>query len=187
MEKIKINNYPMISPIPIVLVGADVNNKPNYATVGAFGVVCLEPVFYISLKSSHYTTGGVKENGYFSINIPAAEMVQKADYSGMVSGKTTDKSDLFTPFYDALGKAPLISECPLNFLCKVIKTLPIHGFEMFFGEILATYLNEACFTAGKPDPVKINPLILLSTNYFGLGQPVGAVFQEGKAIQGSTH
>jgi len=55
VEKVKIKNYPMVSPAPTVLIGADVNGKPNYATVGAFGVVCLEPVFYISLKSTHYT------------------------------------------------------------------------------------------------------------------------------------
>ncbi|OPY55811.1 MAG: Flavoredoxin [Pelotomaculum sp. PtaU1.Bin035] len=179
MEKVKIKNYPMVSPAPTVLVGADVNGKPNYATVGAFGVVCLEPVFYISLKSTHYTTIGVKENGYFSINVPSADMVQITDYCGIISGKITDKSVVFTPFYDELEKAPMISECPLNFLCKIIQNVPICGFEVFFGEIVSTYLNKQCLTDDKPDPLKINPMIMMGTSYFDLGQAVGNVFKEG--------
>jgi hypothetical protein len=55
MEKIK--NYP-VGPFPTVLAGADVNGKPNYATAGACGVVCMEPILYVSLKITHYTTRG---------------------------------------------------------------------------------------------------------------------------------
>ncbi len=179
MKKVKIKNYPMVSPALTVLVGADINGKPNYATVGAFGMVCLEPVFYISLKSTHYTTIGVKENEHFSVNVPSADMVQMTDYCGMVSGKRADKSIVFTQFYDELGKAPMISECPLNFLCKIIQSVPICGFEVFFGEIISTYLNEQCLTDGKPDPLKINPMIMMGTSYFDLGQAVGNVFKEG--------
>ena len=183
MNKIKIKNYPMINQIPAALAGADVNGKPNYATIGAFGVVCLEPVLYMSLKSTHYTTIGVRESGYFSINIPSADMAEITDYCGMVSGKTTDKSNLFTPFYDELGKAPMISECPLNCLCKVIQSVTVCGFEVFFGEIVSTYLNEQCMTEGKPDSKKINPMVMMGSNYFDLGQIVGTVFKSGKAKQ----
>jgi flavin reductase (DIM6/NTAB) family NADH-FMN oxidoreductase RutF len=179
MGKIKIQNRP-IGPFPTVLAGADVNGKANYVTIGACGVVSLEPVLYISLKSTHHTTLGVKENGYFSVNIPSADLVKKTDYCGIVSGKTMDKSTVFTPFYDEIGKAPMISECPLNFLCKVIQSVPIHGFEMFFGEIVSVYVNEQCLTEGKPDPLKINPLILMANGYFDIGQMAGAAFKIGK-------
>jgi flavin reductase (DIM6/NTAB) family NADH-FMN oxidoreductase RutF len=182
MKKIKIKNYP-VGPFPTVLAGADVQGKPNFVTAGACGVVCLEPILYISLKSTHYTTGGIKENGYFSINIPSADMVQKTDYCGIVSGATTDKSAVFHFFYDELGKAPLISECPLNFLCKVIQTVPVYGFEMFLGEIVATYINDSCLSDNNPDPAKINPMIMMGANYWELGKAVGAVYKEGKSIK----
>ncbi len=183
MEKVKIKNYPMVNPTPIVLVGAEVNGKPNYATVGAFGVVCQGPVFYISLKDTHFTTAGVKERGYFSINIPSVDMIQKTDYCGCVSGKTTDKSRLFSSFYDEAGKAPMIRECPMNFLCKVIQTQPIYGFDVFFGEIVSTYVNENCLTGDVPDPLKISPILAMGRSYYRLGQAIGTVFQEGKAIE----
>ncbi|HBE78034.1 MAG TPA: flavin reductase family protein [Firmicutes bacterium] len=178
MGKIKIKNYP-VGPFPAVLAGADVGGKPNYVTIGACGVVCLKPVLYISLKSTHYTTIGVKENGYFSVNIPSSEMVQKTDYCGIVSGKATDKSMVFASFYDEIGKAPLISECPLNFLCKVVQSVPIFDFEMFFGEIVSAYVNEQCLTDGRPDSLKINPMVIIGNGYFDIGKMVGEVFKEG--------
>jgi flavin reductase (DIM6/NTAB) family NADH-FMN oxidoreductase RutF len=186
MEKIKLPNRPF-GPFPTVLAGVEVKGKPNYVTIGACGVVSLEPVLYISLKSTHYTTAGVKENGYFSVNIPSADMVQKTDYCGVVSGKTVDKSTLFTPFYDELGRAPMIQECPMNLLCKVVKMMPIYDFEMFFGEIVAVYVNEQCLADGKLDPQKVNPIIMMGTAYFNLGQIVGQLFIEGVEFKKSQN
>lgn len=177
-EKSKLPNRPF-GPFPTMLVGVDVNERPNYVTIGACGVVSLEPVLYISLKTTHHSTSGVKENGFFSVNIPSAGMVQQTDYCGIVSGKTLDKSILFTSFYDDIGKAPMIKECPMNMLCKVIKSIPMFGFEMFFGEIVAVYGSRQCLTDGKLDPLKVNPIIMMGAAYFNLGEVVGQAFKEG--------
>jgi flavin reductase (DIM6/NTAB) family NADH-FMN oxidoreductase RutF len=185
-ENGKSKNYPMVNPTPVVLAGAVVNGKPNYATIGAFGVVCKGPIFYISLKDTHYTTIGVKGTGYFSVNIPSVDMIQKTDYCGLVSGRTIDKSHLFTSFYYDVGNAPMISECPMNFSCKVIQTFPVCGFEMFLGEIVSTFINKDCLTGDTPDPLKINPTLLMGFNYYNLGQPAGAVFKQGIAIQSNN-
>lgn len=182
MKKIKLQNRPY-GPFPTILVGANVNGKPNYVTVGACGVVSLNSVLYVSLKDSHYTTLGVKENGYFSVNIPSADLVQKTDYCGIVSGHQTDKSDLFTSFYDEIGKAPMAEECRMNFLCKVIQTIPVFDFQMFLGEIESVYVNEECMTDDKPDPLKINPLIMMGLNYYDLGQEAGALFKTGLEVK----
>ena len=183
MKKVKIDNYPMVSPTPIIIVGVNVNNRENYTTVGAFGVVCLAPIFYISLKSTHYSTLGVRENGFFSVNLPSADMVRKTDYCGMVSGHTVDKSTVFQPFYDELGKAPMISESPMNYLCKVIKSIQINDFEVFFGEIIATYINDNCLTEGKANPLKVNPTIGMGAAYYSLGEQIGNVFREGAIVK----
>jgi flavin reductase (DIM6/NTAB) family NADH-FMN oxidoreductase RutF len=178
MEKVKLPNRP-IGPFPTVLAGVDVDGKPNYVTIGACGVVSLEAVLYISLKSTHFSTRGVKENGYFSVNIPSADMVQITDYCGVVSGTDTDKSKLFTAFYHEAGKAPMIKECPMNILCKVVNSIEMFGFEMFFGEIAAVYADEKCLTEGNLDPLKVNPMLMMGTSYYKLGQVVGDLFKEG--------
>ena len=184
MPKARIRNYP-IGPFPVVLAGAEVDGKPGFATAGACGCVCLDPILYLSLKSTHHTNRGIKANGYFSINIPSSNMVVQTDYCGIVSGVDIDKSSVFTSFYDDIEKAPLITECPLNFLCKVIQSLPIHGFDVFFGEIVAAYADESCSMDGRPDPMKLHPLMIMGSNYWDLGKPVGDLYREGKAFPDS--
>jgi flavin reductase (DIM6/NTAB) family NADH-FMN oxidoreductase RutF len=176
MIKKKISNIPF-GPFITVLAGAIVNGKPNYATIGAYGVVSQKPVLYISLKNSHYTTSGVVESGFFSVNIPSSESVEKTDYCGRVSGIKADKSKVFDSFYDELGNAPMIRECPINYLCKVIQTIPIFDFTMFIGEIVAVYANEACLENGKPNALKVKPTILMDTGYFELKDRIGTVFK----------
>jgi flavin reductase (DIM6/NTAB) family NADH-FMN oxidoreductase RutF len=176
MNKKKIANIPF-GPYITVLAGALVNGKPNYATIGAYGVVCQKPILYISLKNSHYTTKGVLENGFFSVNIPSSESIEKTDYCGSVSGNKIDKSNVFESFFDDAGNAPMIRECPMNYLCKVIQTIPISDFTMFIGEIVATYANEECLENGKPDALKVKPTILMHTGYFNIKDKVGSVFK----------
>jgi len=182
VAKTKVKNYP-VGPFPVVLAGAEVEGRPNFVTAGACGCVCLDPILYLSLKSSHFTNRGIKETGYFSINIPSSDLVVETDYCGIVSGANTDKSSVFTPFYDEVGAAPLITECPLNFLCQVIQTLPIRGFDVYFGEIVAAYADESCSIDGRPDPLKLHPLMIMGSNYWDLGGQAGNLYKAGRAYR----
>ncbi|MCT8977680.1 flavin reductase family protein [Clostridium sp. CX1] len=175
MMKKKIVNIPF-GPYIAVLAGSIVNGKPNYATIGAYGVVSQKPVLYISLKNSHCTTAGVVENGFFSVNIPSSENIEKTDYCGTVSGNKVDKSKIFESFYDEVGNAPMIKECPVNYLCKVIQTIPMFDFTMFIGEIVAAYANEDCLENGRPDALKVKPTVLMDSGYFDLKNRVGSIF-----------
>lgn len=179
--KKKISNIPF-GPYITVVAGSTVDGKPNYAAVGAYGVVSQKPVLYISLKNSHHTTAGVVENGFFSVNIPSAEVLNKTDYCGMVSGNQVDKSKVFESFYDEAGQAPMIMECPVNYLCKVIQTIPVFDFTMFLGEIVAVYANEDCLENDRPNAVKINPIIMMDAGYFNLNTKIGSAFQAGKDL-----
>lgn len=111
------------------MVGTEFEGRANFTTVGAFGVVCLAPIFYISLKNSHHSTIGVRKSGFFSVNLPSADMVQQTDYCGMVSGNDADKSAVFDVFYDECGNAPMIKESPMNYPARLwismrLKALP---------------------------------------------------------------
>ena len=176
MTKTKIANIPY-GPYVAVLAGACVNEKPNYAAIGAYGVVSQKPVLYISLKNSHYTTAGVIENGFFSVNIPSSDEIEKTDYCGTVTGNQVDKSNVFQSFYDESGNAPMIKECPVNYLCKVIQTIPIFDFTMFLGEIVAAYADESCLKNKRPDAAKVKPTILMDSGYFDINNRVGSIFK----------
>lgn len=182
MRKVMIGKI-SVSPAPTVIVGALVNDKINYITLGAYGLMSINPpLLYISVNKAHYTNAGIKEYGYFSVNIPSRDQVQKMDYIGLVSGRDTDKSGVFTPFYGAIEKVPMIKECNANMLCKVIKTVDLPNNDVFIGEILETYVNSECITDGKPDPKKINPIILMGSSYWELGNPAGNAFSDGKVL-----
>ena len=181
MGKVKIKNQ-AVGPFPGMLVGALVDGKPTYTAVGAGGCACLAPVLCVSLKDSHYITPGIVASGYFSVNIPGTHLVRELDYCGLVSGWETDKSALFTAFYDEAGDAPMIEECGLSFLCKVCATQEIQGFTMFFGDIVAAYASEDGLTDGLPDPAKLDPVIMMGFQYCGLKGSVGRPFAEGKKL-----
>ncbi|MDF2566952.1 MAG: flr [Oscillospiraceae bacterium] len=174
--KKKISNIPF-GPYIGVLAGAMVNGKPNYATLGAYGVVSQKPVLYISLKNSHHTTSGVVETGFFSVNIPSSDLVEKTDFCGCVSGNRTDKSSVFESFYDEAGNAPMVRECPVNYLCKVIQTIPMFDFTMFIGEIVAVYADEKCLENERPNALKVDPIILMDSGYYNLKDRIGLVFK----------
>lgn len=182
MKKTKLENQP-VGPFPAMIVGTMRNEKPTYTTVGAGGCACLAPVLCVSLKNTHYITEGIQQSGYFSVNIPSTALMKEMDYCGMASGKNVDKSGLFTHFFDAAGQAPMIEACPLNFLCKVCDSKEIQGFTMFFGDIVAAYASEDCVTQGKPDPIKIDPIIMMGFNYCNLESVIGQPFTEGKKLE----
>jgi len=172
-----------IGPNSSVIVGALVNGKSNYLTLGHSGGMSINPaIVYISVNKVHYTNAGIKENGYFSVNIPSKNIVQKMDYVGLVSGRDVDKSGVFTAFFGSVDKAPMIEECPANILCKVINTVDLPNNEVFIGEIVETYVNQDCLTDDKPDINKISPILLSGGKYCQVGNPCGNAFSDGKAL-----
>jgi flavin reductase (DIM6/NTAB) family NADH-FMN oxidoreductase RutF len=182
LEKVMIGKA-TVGATPAVIAGALVNGKPNYLTLGNYGGICPRPpTVYISVNKAHHTNAGIKENGYFSINIPSKDLVQKTDYVGLVSGKDTDKSGVFTTFYGSVNKAPMINECPANILVKLTQVVDQPTQEIFIGEVVETYVAKEFLTSEKPDLKKINPLMLGGGAYWELGNKVGTPFADGKAL-----
>jgi flavin reductase (DIM6/NTAB) family NADH-FMN oxidoreductase RutF len=167
---------------PTVIVGALVNGKPNYLALGHVGCMAMNPpIFYVSCNKVHYTNAGIKENGYYSVNLPSKDLLLKTDYVGLVSGRDVDKSGVFTAFYGSVDKAPMIEECPACILCKVIETVDLPNNDVFIGEIVETYVNEDCLAGDKQDIRKIDP-IFLADGYSRLGERCGNPFSDGKAL-----
>src|SRR5512146_1776028 len=99
MHKTKIGPRTFLYPMPVVLLGAKINGKPNFATIAYCGMVQHQPAL-VALGSGkgHYSNEGIKKAQSFSLNIPSAGMAKVTDYCGLVSGQTTDKSKLFRVF-----------------------------------------------------------------------------------------
>jgi flavin reductase (DIM6/NTAB) family NADH-FMN oxidoreductase RutF len=183
MEKVKLGPQTLLYPMPAVLVGAKVDEKPNFMTAAWCGIAASKPpAISVGLQKVRHTLKGVEEQRTFSINVPSSDLAQKVDYCGIYSGKKRDKSQLFQVFYGVLETAPLIRECPVNLECKVIHSLDLGSHILVVGEIFETYVNEDCLTGEKPDPRKIDPLIYTTgvTQYQRLGEVIGRAFHLGK-------
>jgi flavin reductase (DIM6/NTAB) family NADH-FMN oxidoreductase RutF len=186
MQKLNIETNVFLYPMPVVLVGAIVQGKPNYMTVGwASRVNFKPPMIAIAINKAHYTPQGIMENGAFSINIPGKSMVEVTDYCGLVSGRTTDKSELFELFYGELQKAPMITECPLNMECKLVDTVDLPSNYLFIGDVVTAYCGQQFMTDGQPDIKKIDPLVLSmpDNSYWAVGEHIGQAWSVGKGLK----
>jgi flavin reductase (DIM6/NTAB) family NADH-FMN oxidoreductase RutF len=168
----------------VSLVGANIGRKPNFEAIAWFTFLRSRPVLIgVCSDQSHYTNGGVKENGTFSVNIPPAELVVETDYCGLNSGSKVDKSDLFDVFYGDLKTAPMIRECRVNMECRLTQTLEMGNNELLVGEVVASYVDEECLSEGKCDLDKVNPFLYeegrIPPSYRKIGGSFAAAFRVG--------
>lgn len=185
--KITLGPTNCLYPMPVVLLGANVNGKSNYMTIAWDGIVDFNFIS-VSITKTRYTYAGIKENNTFSINIPSLHMLVETDYCGTVSGKNVDKSKLFQNFYGKLETAPMIEQCPINMECRLVRIidgLPTH--EVFIGEIVETYCDEEYRTNDKLDWQKMQPILYIGTNtsYWTLGKRLGEIGSEGRKLKRS--
>ena len=169
--------------LPVCLVGANVEGRPNFEAIAWFNIADYSPyLISVSSEKSHYTNKGIRKNKEFSINIPSVDMAAVADYCGTYSGEMIDKSKLFNVFYGELKNAPMISECPINIECKLARTIGLLHGEVFIGEIIGVYMEEKYLTDNKPDIRKIDPLLFEEGlgNYWKLGEHIGKIHNIGK-------
>jgi flavin reductase (DIM6/NTAB) family NADH-FMN oxidoreductase RutF len=181
MEKITLGPMPYMSVMPALLVGANVKGKPNYMTAAWATVACMAPpMICVAINKARYTAKGIEENKTFSLNIPSAKQVVETDHCGLVSGAQEDKSEIFGSFYGKLKTAPLAEECPVNIECKLFMSVDCGSHLLYIGEVAEIHAAKSCMTDGKPDIVKINPIVYTQATYYTMGKPVDKAFSAGR-------
>lgn len=185
MKKVKMGANVFI-PMPVTILGVNVEGKANFMALGWLSRLNANPpLIGAAVNKFHYSSQGIRENKTFSINIPSKEMMIKTDYCGLVSGRESDKSELFDVFYGELETAPMIEECPLSIECELVE---IHGMpsnELIIGEIMGAYTESGYLSNDSPDIKKIDPLFLTmpDNNYWTLGENVGKAWNAGKKLK----
>ena len=189
MAKVKIGPGTFVCPQPVFLVGANVDDKPNFMTISWGGIAGERPpMISIAIRHNRYTYKGIKQTGHFSVNIPSKDIVCEADYCGIVSGSKANKVKIchFKVFYGKLINAPMIEQCPVNLECKLVHTLDLGSHALVIGKIEETHITESCLTNGKPDVAKIEPFIYsegVSNQYQAFGDFIASSFYAGQALK----
>lgn len=181
--KTKLGTENCLYPMPAVLVGMLVNNKPNYITISHVGILDMNHIS-ISVNQEHYSCAGIKTNKAFSVNIPGEKLVEKTDYCGLVSGDRSDKSRIFDTFYGEKLNVPMIQECPVNMECKVIKILNFPQHDIYVAEIVETYCDEEFVENGKAKVSLISPMLFMmdSRSYYKLGDKIADAWKIGEKL-----
>jgi len=191
MAKVRMGPGTFICPQPLFLVGANVDDKPNFMAVSWGGIAGEKPpMISVAIRHYRYTYKGIKQNGYFSVNIPSKDIVSEADYCGIVSGSKANKVEVchFNVFYGKLNNAPMIEQCPVNLECKLVHILDLGSHALVIGKIEETHITESCLTNGKPDVAKIKPLIYsegVSNQYQAFGDFIASAYRVGRALKDS--
>jgi len=169
----------LLSPLPVILVGAQVNGKPNYLVIGYSCPFDFGKYIFFSLSKTRYTTIGIHKNKTFSVNIPSEDLVKETNICGSKSGRDIDKNTIFETFYGELKTAPMIRECPINIECEVKEILDYERNEGIIGRVVKSYINSQ-YTFEEEGEVKldwrkIHPIIWATGgdfNYYRLGERI---------------
>jgi flavin reductase (DIM6/NTAB) family NADH-FMN oxidoreductase RutF len=182
--KIEVGPKNCLYPLPTTLVGALVNEKPNYITIAHVGIMDLESVS-LGMAKRHYTNSGIKAHKTFSINIPSAKMVKETDYCGLVSGSKEDKAVMFKTFFGKLKTAPMIEQCPISMECQLVRTVDFPNHDVFVGKIASTYCDEDILVDGIVDFEKVQPILFVMNDrsYWRLGSRFAKAWEIGKDIK----
>ena len=189
MGKTKLGPRTLVLPQPALLIGADIDKKPNFLTVAWGGVACGEPpMVSVAIRHSRYTLKGIKHNQAFSLNVTPKDYVIETDYCGIVSGSKIDKVEdcAFSVFYGDLKGAPMIEQYPVNLECKVVKIIDLGSHDLVIGEVTEAHISNDCLTDGRPDVAKIQPVAYIEGqpgNYYCLGENLGNAFRIGEIIR----
>jgi len=189
VAKVTLGPRTLVYPMPAFLVGANVNDKPNFMAVGWGGIASSQPpMISVAIQPRRYTYKGIKQTGNFSANIPSQDMVIETDYCGIVSGEKADKVAVcrFNVFYGKLANAPMIEQCPINLECSVVHILGLGSHALVIGKIEETHITEACLTDGRPDVAKIKPIIYsegLSSQYQAFGEFIASAYRVGRKLK----
>jgi flavin reductase (DIM6/NTAB) family NADH-FMN oxidoreductase RutF len=165
------------------ILGTHLGGKVNFMALDWLTRVNFKPAMLgICVNKNNATHEALLDKGEFSINVPSVAMVAVTDYTGLVSAKRTDKSDLFQVFYGELQHAPMISECPLTMECRVTQRVELPTNSFFIAEIINIYCDEEFLSDGQPDVEKIKPFVLSmpDNRFWSLGTCVGKAWHEGK-------
>lgn len=130
----------------VLAVTCDREGKPNIIPLGW----CMQTSFHpplvaISVGHARYSHQLLSESKEFVLAFPNKDMGREVLYWGTHSGRDEDKlaktEVKVTP--SRFVKPPLLSDCVINFECKVVEAVETGDHTIFVGKILAAYVNES--------------------------------------------
>lgn len=182
MNKKNIGSVFALYPTPAGVVGTiDENGKLDWMLIGHVGIIS-HKLLSLSLHETHLTTQNAIKTKKVSLNFLNDTILERADYTGVVSGKRVDKSEVF-PWHKGDAGMPVIDEADLTMELEVIDDYQAEGFHNLICKVSNTYINpEMLDEKGKIDYNKFKPILfeMPTYKYVRTGEVVGDCMKIGK-------
>ena len=141
----------------------EVDGAVNTMTIawGTVGFMWGKPVFMAMVRPSRFTYECLEKSQQFTVSIPFKDMSKALGICGSQSGRHTDKlaAANLTTVPGKKISTPVIADCGLHYECKVVYKQEMvaellaadlqekwyasgNYHTLFYGEILATYIDE---------------------------------------------
>lgn len=138
----KINWKPgnMIYPLPAALISCgSTPEEYNLITVSWLGTICTDPpMCYISVRPGRHSSGIIKKNGEFVINLTTRAMAEVTDWCGVKSGRDHKKFQEtgLTALPGTVVNCPMVAESPISIECRVVEVKELGTHDMFIANVV---------------------------------------------------
>ena len=132
-------------PERLVLVTSyDSNNEPHIMTVGwKMRASFRPPILAVAIGHARRMNSMIKESKEFVVAVPGADLAKETLACGLGKGEQDRfKAYGFEQKTGNFVKAPLIEKCIVCFECKLHSQIETGDHSIFFGEVMASWINE---------------------------------------------
>ena len=177
MGKITWKGGTFVYPLPAVMVSCGDMKNANIITVAWTGIINTNPAkCYISVRPERFSSGIIKKNKEFVINLTTKELARATDWCGVKSGRDFDKFKEMglTKEKATIVKSPMIAESPISVECKVDKIVPLGSHDMITAKIVAINVSDKFVNEkGAFDISKCDLMAYANGGYYPLGKKIG--------------
>ncbi len=186
MSRIEIDRQSIGFPMPVAVLGTRYQGRPNFmAEAWLTRVNSRPPLIAAAVGRSHASAAAIASHRCFGLSFPSRPQLVATDYTGLVSGSTTDKSAVFPLFLGEQDAAPMAADCPVSMECRLVESLELPTSHLFIGEIVRVYADEGCVRDGVLDLARTDPLLLSmpDNHYWSLApEPIGKAWSAGRGF-----
>ena len=185
----ELKTRPVITPLPVLIVGTYNSDGTPDAMNVAWGGQCGDNEIALNISTSHQTTENMRLTNAFTVSIGDVDRIALADYFGISSGHKVNKIE-HAKAHAVKGKAvnaPIIEEFVLTMECKIVSMVDSgDGMTRVVGEVVRTVADDSLLDEnGKVDFSRLRPISYdpETRSYRELGAIVGRAFHDGLALK----
>ena len=175
----------ILYPQPVLVIASYDKEGHADAMVAAWGGIYDTNQIGFMLDHRHQTTENIRAASAFTVSMATVGTMAESDYFGCVSERAAAGKIAHVGFHVVKSEhveAPVITEYPLTFECKVSKVTQVGEDFHFVGDIVNILVDDSILTEGKIDPMKLAPITFDAVHgkYLPLGEAVGKAWGEGR-------